>query len=700
MGRAEFEEAFVVRHDALRETVGNATLLALAAQAVTPPPPPAAARPAPPPLPPRPAPPRAPRRLGDDDLEIFRNTGEELGLFPPGEVPPLDLTIERGDVHSDLTAGLEPAAPAPEEAPEPDPDPDEPGLTATERLRRLRDLLHALEKRHAARQEDLRLHGERCGELHSEAARLSSLSGAEPQDLENLREVLEGLKRVDRERKALAGEEKSYRAGLQQRQVSAEQLQRIAARFGTIDPELLAFLRGYRQADAIRRGTRALVRSEQRLDESKLVEIRGSQDRAARLAMIPLLAALAGVLASLATQLLRVPLLGVGPALGVALAGAAGGVLLLWRARNLRGAERQRIAASQERKHEQMEQVEAETTEAARRLAAVAAEWKLDGPEALLRQLDLWESHAEELETLEGFARRGLSLQRESAALRTRLDRFAAARDAGETRDSSVLDPERIYEDYVRHFAVRRELEEADHRSLELEADLADLEMDRVDTRERIDRMLAGAGIDADRDLDEAVELFALRVERPGGIGAFDPELGEGLPSLSPERSAELAGRVEAVLRRLIPGIREVTLDEHLLPALRLDGRDEALDMAGIARVLSAGALDQVCLALRLAISETPSPSGEKVPTFLDDPLVRADDARHDCALRFLVEDASERGQVLLMTAHEVRVKWFLHQFPQHRERVTSVAPPAAASRRPSSGALAAPSASSSSSRS
>jgi uncharacterized protein YhaN len=107
--------------------------------------------------------------------------------------------------------------------------------------------------------------------------------------------------------------------------------------------------------------------------------------------------------------------------------------------------------------------------------------------------------------------------------------------------------------------------------------------------------------------------------------------------------------------------------------------------------------VDQVCLALRLAIVETPSPSGETVPTFLDDPLVRADDARHDCALRFLVEDASERGQILLMTAHEVRVKWFLHQFPQLRDRVTSIAPPPAP-RRSSSAAVAAPSGSSSSS--
>jgi hypothetical protein len=53
---------------------------------------------------------------------------------------------------------------------------------------------------------------------------------------------------------------------------------------------------------------------------------------------------------------------------------------------------------------------------------------------------------------------------------------------------------------------------------------------------------------------------------------------------------------------------------------------------------------------------------------FLDDPFVRADDARHDRGVSFLVEDASTRNQIVLMTSHEVRTRWYLHQHPRHRD--------------------------------
>jgi hypothetical protein len=48
------------------------------------------------------------------------------------------------------------------------------------------------------------------------------------------------------------------------------------------------------------------------------------------------------------------------------------------------------------------------------------------------------------------------------------------------------------------------------------------------------------------------------------------------------------------------------------------------------------------------------------------------------------------------MTAHEVRVKWFLHQSPQLRERVTSVVPPPSVAPRAASESVASPPASSS----
>jgi hypothetical protein len=61
---------------------------------------------------------------------------------------------------------------------------------------------------------------------------------------------------------------------------------------------------------------------------------------------------------------------------------------------------------------------------------------------------------------------------------------------------------------------------------------------------------------------------------------------------------------------------------------------------------------------------------------FLDDPLVRADDARHDLALDFLVDDASARGQVILLTAQDMRSRCFLHQYPHHLGRIVALTDP------------------------
>jgi hypothetical protein len=117
--------------------------------------------------------------------------------------------------------------------------------------------------------------------------------------------------------------------------------------------------------------------------------------------------------------------------------------------------------------------------------------------------------------------------------------------------------------------------------------------------------------------------------------------------------------------------VRDVEIDGGLSPQLRF-GRS-AHAFPELPTRLTGASIDQVCLALRLAIVETVGSSRERVPVFLDDPLTRADDARHDRALLFLVEDASVRSQVILMTAQEVRTKWFLHQHPDHRDRFRAI---------------------------
>ena len=64
---------------------------------------------------------------------------------------------------------------------------------------------------------------------------------------------------------------------------------------------------------------------------------------------------------------------------------------------------------------------------------------------------------------------------------------------------------------------------------------------------------------------------------------------------------------------------------------------------------LSLGTLDQLYLAVRLAICESALPADDPPPIVLDDALVRFDDERCRAALELLLEESKSR-QILLFT--------------------------------------------------
>ena len=76
------------------------------------------------------------------------------------------------------------------------------------------------------------------------------------------------------------------------------------------------------------------------------------------------------------------------------------------------------------------------------------------------------------------------------------------------------------------------------------------------------------------------------------------------------------------------------------------------------AQYLSAGALDQLYLAVRLAICELVLPEGDPIPLILDDALTNFDDGRCAAALRFLRQEAETR-QILLFTCHSREAAFF-----------------------------------------
>lgn len=76
------------------------------------------------------------------------------------------------------------------------------------------------------------------------------------------------------------------------------------------------------------------------------------------------------------------------------------------------------------------------------------------------------------------------------------------------------------------------------------------------------------------------------------------------------------------------------------------------------ARLLSAGAGDQLYLAARLAICELVLPDTDPPPLVLDDALANFDDRRCESALRLLKEERKKR-QILLFTCHSREAGFF-----------------------------------------
>ena len=132
--------------------------------------------------------------------------------------------------------------------------------------------------------------------------------------------------------------------------------------------------------------------------------------------------------------------------------------------------------------------------------------------------------------------------------------------------------------------------------------------------------------------------------------------------------SPALGRRAAEIFAQLTDGCyRGVVLDRsfHLSaePAGDTVFRDAAL--------LSAGTLDQLYLAVRLAICQLVLPPEKQVPIVLDDALANFDDSRCAAALRFLKEAARDR-QILLFTCHSREADFFDGDREVFVQRLTS----------------------------
>lgn len=124
--------------------------------------------------------------------------------------------------------------------------------------------------------------------------------------------------------------------------------------------------------------------------------------------------------------------------------------------------------------------------------------------------------------------------------------------------------------------------------------------------------------------------------------------LTESADELSSRLTPKLCRRAGELFAAMTGGkYGDLTIDQHLVAAVREAGSVEPHGM----RMLSRGALDQLYLAMRIALSELCCPDGLP-PLVLDDCLAAFDDERADQTMALLAELAKTR-QILFLTCRK-----------------------------------------------
>ena len=144
----------------------------------------------------------------------------------------------------------------------------------------------------------------------------------------------------------------------------------------------------------------------------------------------------------------------------------------------------------------------------------------------------------------------------------------------------------------------------------------------------------------------EAQSTFDYTSGRCRAIGLAMESLQSANTALQNRFSPALSRRAGELFSRLTGGKYEsVLLDRTFSAQAGATGESVSHD----AQLLSLGTLDQLYLAVRLAICESALPADDPPPIVLDDALVRFDDERCRAALELLLEESKSR-QILLFT--------------------------------------------------
>lgn len=124
-----------------------------------------------------------------------------------------------------------------------------------------------------------------------------------------------------------------------------------------------------------------------------------------------------------------------------------------------------------------------------------------------------------------------------------------------------------------------------------------------------------------------------------------------------------LNARVGELLKGIGVGIEQVRFGEDLDFSITVPGGQQ-LARGRAAQQISAGARDQLYLAVRLAVSEYLSRGRVALPLLIDDAFANSDDHRVALTMKLLLEHFSRQHQIVLVTCHRRRFETLAERDP------------------------------------
>jgi DNA repair exonuclease SbcCD ATPase subunit len=153
----------------------------------------------------------------------------------------------------------------------------------------------------------------------------------------------------------------------------------------------------------------------------------------------------------------------------------------------------------------------------------------------------------------------------------------------------------------------------------------------------------------------ERIEQALLRARRFKAAADLARETITAVATETHRRWAEyLNQRVAQILGTFGTRVEQLRFGDDLDFSVKLwNGQHVARGRADLQ--LSAGARDQLYLAVRLAIAEFLSRGQSALPLLLDDPFATSDDDRARAGMRLLLEHFAPAHQVIVLTCHRGR---------------------------------------------